>query len=38
MNKSADYVTAVEDRVPFSRKVGYGMGMLGYALMIQTYM
>jgi len=30
--------TAIEDKVPFSRKVGYGTGMLGYALMIQVYM
>ena len=38
MNKVGNHVTAAEDRVPFFRKVGYGTGMLGYALMIQTYM
>lgn len=38
MNESANRVTAMGDRVPFFRKVGYGTGMLGYALMIQTYM
>ena len=32
------HITAPEDRVPFFRKVGYGTGMLGYALMIQVYM
>ncbi len=28
----------MEDRVPFFRKIGYGTGMFGYALLIQTYM
>jgi len=31
-------MTAENDRIPFFQKVGYGTGMLGYALMIQTYM
>jgi GPH family glycoside/pentoside/hexuronide:cation symporter len=32
------HVTAPEDRVPLPGKIGYGTGMLGYALMIQVYM
>jgi GPH family glycoside/pentoside/hexuronide:cation symporter len=38
MTKAGSHVTAFEDRVPFFRKVGYGSGMLGYALLIQIYM
>ena len=32
------HTTASEDRVPFSRKIGYGTGMMGFALLIQVYM
>lgn len=38
MSKTEHHATAPEDKVPFSRKVGYGTGMLGFALLIQTYM
>jgi GPH family glycoside/pentoside/hexuronide:cation symporter len=32
------HATAPQDKVPFFGKIGYGTGMLGYALMIQIYM
>ena len=38
MIETAHHITSPGDRVPFFRKVGYGTGMLGYALMIQIYM
>jgi len=38
MSSHKEHVTKPEDRVPLFRKVGYGTGMLGYALLIQTYM
>ncbi len=38
MSEKEHHVTAPADRVPLFRKFGYGTGMLGYALLIQTYM
>lgn len=38
MRHSPHHITASEDRVPFVRKIGYGTGMMGFALLIQIYM
>ncbi|PXA04433.1 hypothetical protein DDZ13_07840 [Coraliomargarita sinensis] len=36
--EKVSHKTKASDRVPFPRLVGYGTGMMGYAIMIQTYM
>jgi GPH family glycoside/pentoside/hexuronide:cation symporter len=38
MNESRRHITAAEDKVPFMRKIGYGTGMMGFALLIQIYL
>ena len=38
MSKIEHHITAPEDRVPFFRKIGYGSGMMGFALLIQIYL
>ncbi|MBC2595741.1 MFS transporter [Ruficoccus amylovorans] len=38
MNALSHHTTAARDRVPMPRKLAYGTGMIGYALLIQGYM